>query len=359
MRRLTVLVVILAVAATATTACGTASKLDQDADVTLTGTVHDPDGKPLSNAKVVLVKEVDFGEAVFGLTFFAATLGTICLSDQAPAICSKARRATTSGDGTYSFTLKGRDTQSTVGTASTFHLSTGDPASGPSVSARFQIQRTAVEVPTLRLWAPQLQLAVGRTVRATWAQRDPGAPERVAFFNASNTGSNTGADVIWAAEGRSPINLDTRLLEDTRGTALVESDATDEQDGTSFRLTYRSARVDFTTTAVPPSRNAPCSPDPCLVTDGDLGPPSTAPPTRQEVTVDLARSSTPTLVVVRGCPGQCDVETSVDGLTFKVVGSGSDPFFTITPVLGTPVRYVRMKSVSDLNQLAEVSVWLA
>ena len=88
-------------------------------------------------------------------------------------------------------------------------------------------------------------------------------------------------------------------------------------------------------------------------------PPPTAPPARTEVTVDLTRSSNPTLVVVRGCPGQCDLETSVDGLAWKVVGSASDPFFTITPVLGTPVRFVKLKSISDLGRVAEVSIWVA
>ncbi|MGH9223768.1 MAG: hypothetical protein ACRD2W_08265 [Acidimicrobiales bacterium] len=357
MRRLNVLLLVLAVVATAATAC-TASKLDPDADVALTGTIHDPDGKPLAGAKVVLVKEVDFGEAVFGLTFLAATLGTICLSEQAPAVCSKARRATTDDQGSYTFTLKGRDTQGAVGTASTFHLSTGDPAGGPSVSARFQIQKD-VSVPTLRMWTPNLQLTTARTLRATWDQRDRSASERLVFRNSNTPSNSAGADVIWAAEGRSPFTVDPRVLEDAKGAAFVESDTSEDEDGTSFRLTYRSGRVEFATNAVPPSRNVPCSPDPCALTDGDLGPPPTAPPGRQETTVDLTRSSTPTLIVVRGCPAQCDVETSVDGLAWKVVGSGQDPFFTVTPILGTPVRFVKLKSVSDLNQVAEVSAWLA
>ena len=353
--RLTALALSLAVL-TAGAAC-TASKLDQDADVVLTGTVHDAEGQRLSNTPVVLLKEVDFGEAIFGLTFFAATLGTICLTDAAPAICSKARRATTDNDGNFRFQLKGRDTQGAVGTASTFHLSTGLPGPGaPSVSARFQIQRTDLTVPTLRIWDPRLELAGGRTVRATWPQLDPSNTERVVFYD----GSISSTDIVWAVDGRSPITLDPRILEDTRGTAVVESAGSDESDGTTFRITHQSRRVDYAGTAgPPPSRDVPCTPEPCPVTDGDLGPPPTAPPTRQEVTVDLTRSRNPTYVVVRGCPGQCDVETSVDGLAWKVVGSGSEPFFTITPVLGTPVRYVKLKSVTDLNRVAELSVWVA
>lgn len=354
MRRLTVLILTLAIVATAATACGGASKLDRDADVSLTGTINDPEGKPLAGARVVLVKDVDFGEAVLGLPFVAGTLGTICLADPAPAVCSKSERATTDGDGNYTFTLKGRDTQGLVGTASTFHLSTGAGGNQPSVSLRFQIQRTELEVPTLRLWAPALELTTGRTLRATWEQRDRSASERLVFSD-----SNTPSNIIWAAEGRSPLTLDPRILEDVKGTALVESDSNEEQDDTRFQITHRSARVDFATTAVPPSRDVPCLPEPCVLTDGDLGPPATAPPTRQETTVDLTRSITPTLVIVRGCPAQCDVETSVDGLSWKVVGSGQDPFFTVTPVLGTPVRFVKLKSNSDLNQMAEVSVWLA
>lgn len=337
-----------------TTGC-TASRLSQDATVTVAGTVDGPDGQPLSGATVVLVKEVDLGEVAFGFTAVLATLGTICLVDPPPAICSRARRATTAADGAYTFKLSGRDTQGSVGNASTFDLTAGTGDRGPSVSARFQVQRTNLAVPTLQLWAPKVDLSVNRTARGQWPRRDPSATERLAFHDAAG-------DIVWVADGPAPVSIDARILEDSQGTAVVESDATADSGGTTFRLTYQSAWVDYAGNAGPaPSRNAPCTPAPapapCAVTDGDLGPPTAAIPATQEVSVDLGRPRVPPFIAVRGCSQDCKVDTSVDGTTWTVVGSGTTAFFTVTPIVAPPVRFVRVRSTSDLSRLAEVSVW--
>jgi hypothetical protein len=73
--------------------------------------------------------------------------------------------------------------------------------------------------------------------------------------------------------------------------------------------------------------------------------------------VDLTKSTAISLIVVRGCPAVCDVESSVDGLAYKIVGTGDAPFQFVTPPQGPDIRYVRVRSVADLSRLAEVSVW--
>ncbi|MGH9280239.1 MAG: hypothetical protein ACRD12_19330 [Acidimicrobiales bacterium] len=333
----------------------TPSKVSRDGAVTVTGAVEDIDGKALPGAKVVLVKEADFGEVVLGATLFTGTLGTVCLVDSPPAICNKARTATTDGDGRYRFELKGSDTQGSVGNASTLYLSAGPPTGGASVSARFQAQRTEVQLPALRIWAPELKLSVARVARAEWADLEGARSERVVF-----TDGLTG-EITWIAEGRSPVAIDARILEDSKGSAAVEAATSEEADGTTYRITHRSAEVPFTGSTGPaPSRGSACTPSPssCPVTDGNFVPPSPPPPPASEVMIDLGVNRFPALINVRDCQTACNVETSLNRVDWTIVGSGDRQFFSITPVSGPPVHFVRITSTAtDLNRLAEVSVW--
>jgi hypothetical protein len=139
---------------------------------------------------------------------------------------------------------------------------------------------------------------------------------------------------------------------------VVESDSTVERDGTSFRVTHRSGAVDYGPVAgPPPSRGGTCRPDPCSATDGVLGPSAAPGPDTQEVTLELVPPRVPAFVVVHGCLADCKVETSVDGNPWTLVGSSTKPYLSITPLTGPPVRFVRVRSSTNLNQLAEVSVW--
>jgi hypothetical protein len=328
------------------------SKVDSNAAVTVSGTVQGADGKPLSGAQVVLVKEADLGEALVGLVAAASTAGVICLSSTPPTICARAHRITTGADGAYTFHLTGRDTQGLVGNASTFHLTAGVPDGGPSVSARFSIQKSDVALPELKLWAPKLELSNIRALRATWPALDPTATERVVFFD------GPGPEPVWVAEGKSPVALDPRVLEDVKGRAVVESDSTDENGGTTFRITHQSAGVDYGPLgAAPPSRGGSCTPTPCAATDGDLRAPSTPGPAGQEVVLELVPPQVPALIVVHNCAGDCKVETSITGNPWTLAGSSAKPYLAITPLTGPPVRFVRIRSSTNLSELAEVSIF--
>lgn len=348
MRALLVAILI----STACVAC-TASKVDSNAAVTVHGTVQGADGQPKGGAPVVLAKEADIGDALLGTFLIGATIGTICLADPPPTICARAKRTTTAADGTYSFHLTGKDTQGGVGQASSFQISTGVGSGGASVSARFQIQKTDLALPVMKLWEPTVQVTVNpRTARANWAPRETAADEQVVF-----TDPISGA-TVWAADGRGTATFDARVLEDAKGNAAVESTGNADAGGTSYRYTYRSAPVPFTgSTGPPPSRGFACSPQPCSLTDGKYGTPATLPASAQEAIVTLDKSRPVELIVVRGCPGDCQVETSIDAQSWKLVGSGKVPFFSITPPLGPDVYQIRVRSGSDVSRMAEISVW--
>lgn len=306
--------------------------------VTVRGTAQGADGQPVGGAVVVLMKEADAEAVPSGLG------ATGCLAASPPPRCTPAERATTAADGTYTFTLR-----SAKGV--TYELATGT-VEGPSVSTRFQVAGGAPRLPSLRLWSPKVELTVtaNRTARANWPSRGVGASDQVVYAHAGQT--------TWIAGGTPPVAIDTRVLEDDQGTAVVESTSTSEAGGDSFRITYRSGPAPYVGSAgPPPSRGLPCLPAPCVLTDGDLTTAASAGAPLHEVTVDLTRSTAIALIVVRGCPAACDVDTSVDGLTYKLVNSGDQPFQFVTPPRGPDVRYVRVKSVADLSRLTEVSVW--
>jgi hypothetical protein len=75
------------------------------------------------------------------------------------------------------------------------------------------------------------------------------------------------------------------------------------------------------------------------------------------VTLELVPPQVPALIVVHGCSGDCKVETSVTGNPWTLAGSSAKPYLAITPLSGPPVRFIRVRSSTNLVELAEVSVW--
>lgn len=357
----------------------TASRVARDADVVVSGTLLDPAGQAAKSVRVVLVKEIDVGDLLLGFGLVTASLGAACLLDDAPAVCGRARRATTGDDGRFDLRLKGRDVQGSVGNASTFQLTamlaaaTGE-ALGPTVVARFEVQTEQVALPPLRFWRPQVDVTASRArVGVEWppleAAAGPVDGYQVNFF------AGPRGQPVWTAHGRSPLSVDPRVLEDTAGTAAVDASASAPGPGTRVRVTYRSGQVNYRGGfGAPPSRGAACTAAaadvaasplaPCPFTDGDLG---TAPVVRvgeagippTEAVVDLARARSIALVVVRGCPGTCEVATSADQQAWPVAGTAMGQAFTVTPPAATSARYVRVRSTTglDLGRVTEISVW--
>lgn len=386
MRVLSAVTVVLLVLA----ACNQ-SQVDPEADVSIEGTVQRQDGTTVGDARVALMKEASAGDVFLGV----ASIGLVCLESEI-SVCGEQRVTTTAGDGSFAYDLKGSDVQGSFGGASIMELTTAlargsDELAGPGVNTRFQVQTEAVRVP-LRAWESPVEMTgAGGDVRVTWsdppgdvfpAEADLGDLTRRVVFRSGPR------ETVWEQSAPMPsLELDARVLEDTRGDVAVFSEVDDimvaPQDGTDVEVLLRSARYGYASPAgQPPSRGASCSvpgPDgqpvsqtPCTLTDGGFSEefrPATCPPSDEgcvepdhtRAVVDLGSPIDVDLVVVRGCSGTCSVEVSEDRATWQPVGASAGELGrrdviadAAEPVRG---RYVRVASDERVDTLREMSVW--
>jgi hypothetical protein len=355
--------------------CGFSS-VDPHSSVSISGRALDSAGKPLRNAHVLLVKQADIGEVIFGSILTVGTLSAICFAPDPPAICEKARTTTTDADGRYHFDVKGSDTQGSLGTEATLNVVFSGRSSKTSTTVSFSAKDNTVTVPDARLW--DLSAAVsgaGHGIRLSWRPlaRSAGAK---ASYSVQLYDSRNGS-VLWtqpASGGRAEV--DPRLLEDHRGAVAVSAGA--ELSGGSgtgaVRASYLSPRLPVTASAgAPPSRGRPCAAvvgtapkvvkfgSPCAATDGDLSGPArlTGGDTVTGVVVDLGHVQPVDLVVARGFSGQLLVETSTDGTTYRTVATGFGQAYAVRPQGRPSARYVRLRSPAGLDEslASELSVW--
>lgn len=357
--------------------CGFSS-VDPDSSVSISGRALDASGRPLANAPVLLMKQADLGEVVFGTILAVGTLSAICFAPDPPAICDKARTTTTDAEGRYHFEVKGSDTQGSLGTESTMNVVFSDRSAGASTTISFAAEDEAVTVPDARLW----DLRADATRRAgridvSWRPLPRAAGEK-ASYSAQLYDARTGA-ALWTEpvdDGRA--DLDPRLLEDRKGTVAVAAGAelSGGEGAGGARASYSSARLPIGPSAgAPPSRGRPCAPvtgtapevgrfrAPCPATDGELDAPSKltakgeAPVTG--VVVDLGRPRPIDLVVARGFSGQFLVETSTDGRSYLTVATGTGLAYAASPAGRPSARYVRLRSPAGLDEslASELSVW--
>ena len=293
---------------------------------------------------------------------------------EAPAICNKAVKARTDGDGRYEFEVKGEDTQGTLGNASTMNVVFSAGRGKTSTAVSFVADGEHVSLPDARLWNPKPQVRDSDDIRLSWSPlRGSGKVSYSALlYDAS------GSSAIWSqkASGDS-ATLDTRILEDRRGTAAVGATAKlDGADGADdVRANYLSARLPVRGTAGRPlSRGKACAPvsdvgpvttgcfGRCGVTDGKLDAPAQLGKGGVPVTgavVDLGSRRPIDLVVARGFSGQLLLEVSDDNHNYRLVATGSGTAVALEPNVATTARYVRLRSPSglDLSLGYEISVW--
>ncbi|MDQ6613660.1 MAG: hypothetical protein M3083_02580 [Actinomycetota bacterium] len=347
-----------------------ASTVAPSAPIHLSGSVADAAGHPVGGAPLLLFKEVDFGEALGGLTAAVATLGIACFLAHGPAVCARARKATSGPDGSFSYDLTGRDTQGSVGNADNFDLTAllpptpGSPARA-ATTVRFRVQKTTLVVPTLRAWGTPIQLTARPSgIQVSWTSLPSGygpAPSYAIDF-VDGASPRAVASVADAAPG---ATVDPRWLEDRSGTTEVDASNRVSGPGTDFVFTYRSQTAPFQGRSSPLSRRAACfgstgdqpaAPvNPCRLTDGDLFTPAGVP--GDAVYLDLARPAPVGLVVIRGGSGFGVVESSTDAKAWNPLGNATGTFSPLKAA--TTARYVRVRSTSGVNlgNLTEISVW--
>ncbi|MCW3815443.1 discoidin domain-containing protein [Micromonospora sp. DR5-3] len=379
----------------------TASKVPDDAEVTVSGRLTRADGAPAAGVSVVLYKEPDAAEVVGGVLATVTSLGLLCLA-RAVEVCKGARKAKTDSTGTYMFRLTGRDTQGTFGTASTMALSAqlpGETAGRPAVHARFKIQRTELAVPTLAFWEPA-DLAVRpdpSKVSVRWADRPTQQGRKSPQYTATAITDDEAGDVVWVAEGVRPGQaLDARAIGDLRGYLYVTATAEIEDNGTKYTTRQDSQRVRLVGALGPPrSRDEECAVAdqrgratplvPCSLTDGAYGQsyrhqgcqetgPSGAPPTPPAtrsaracrsntfLQVDLGARRPVAAVFAHGLSVSSPVviETSDDGTTWSPRAEARRVrFLKVTLPTGTSARYVRLSQQSgqEITELNELAVW--
>ena len=350
----------------------TASTLDSAAAVSVSGRLLRADGTPAAGVTVGLERAPDLGDLLVGTALVPLTLFTACLADPPPEVCRgrSVRRVATTPDGTYTFTLRGKDTQTFFGGAGTLSVSAEVPPrpgerAGAAVTAGFKVQTRDLRLHDLRLWEPQVTVGAGRI---GWDALTGTARYQVGVEDARG-------QPVWSFDGARPdVTFDPRILEDTAGSVAVSVREPTTAEGTTVTVVRRSARVAYRGTAgAPTSRGRPCTRgatqvSPCLLTDGDLASRLVPPPAAaaadtttvpvpatvpvESATIDLGRTTTVSLVVVRGC--QCQVDGSADGRTWTGLGQSSGST-AVVPARTAAARYVRV--TGSLADLREVSVW--
>ncbi|RNL61331.1 discoidin domain-containing protein [Nocardioides marmoriginsengisoli] len=351
------------------------STVDPDQSVRISGRALDAAGKPLAKTKVLLFKQADIGEVVFGSILAVGTLATICLVPDAPAICRKARTATTDADGRYAFDLKGSDTQGTLGTASTINVVFANRRSSTTVS--FIAKEGEVDLPDARLWNASPRVSQGGgDIRLSFAAL-PAAAGRKPTYSARLFEAK-GQSALWTqpVSGTSGT-VDARILEDQRGSVAAGADASlsGSSGAADVRGHYLSARIPVrATSGTPLSRGRRCAAvtgtapakdgafSRCGATDGNLDQPARLRGKGGVVTgavVDLGSVRPVDLVVARGFSGQVLVELSDDGRTYRTVATNSGFAVALDVPGGQRARYVRLRSPSGVDQSlsAELSVW--
>ena len=322
-----------------------------------------------------------------------SSVSLACVADHPPHACGRSHyrhSVRTALDGTFVFHLNGQDTQSALGLqASRIQVAVAIPAApgqagGPASSLSLQVQRTQLDLPPLRLWQSGTTVAPGGGgARIAWsalpAEYGPSPAYRVVFDDGAG-------GLVWDSgdlTGRTSYDVDAHVLEDTVGAVGVLATAEAAVPGSTVGLAFLGPRQRVKGTAgVPLSRDRPCTltiagavvtlmSSPCGLTDGRFDRPGLVVPSPRCTTVDcrqvsasaaidLGRTVSPTLIVVRGCPQACVVDTSADDVTWQPAGTTSAPNSIVPALPNRPARYVRVSGAANLiGALTEVSVWPA
>lgn len=349
---------LLLVAAVAMLGGCTASAVNPDAGITITGRALDGAGNPLPHAGVTLARS--------SLSAINNTCGLAILPDST-------RTATTDDSGHYQFALTGADTQA-GGNARCFEAASSAGDGGPASFADFPVQVDAVAVPDLQLWDAQLAATPGGGVtQFGWRPAPAALTGDLALDGQTLTlqGPDGPAWLVGVDKATGAASLPDELREDWAVKAQVVAHGAPRGSGVVFNLVARSAGVALAAGVQRPlSRGAPCSsPDtglasPCPFTDGLLG---TAVGGVGQVVVTLSAPAKPSRLVLRSATGGRDVtvESSGDGVSFTSVGSGNtgNGFAELSLSVPLPVRTFRVsfhvpgQTATSPSSLAELSLF--
>jgi hypothetical protein len=336
------------------------------ADAALTGTVVGPDGKPLGNVPISVIK-TNTGFRVGDALVATLTFGLACIAD--PATCQSGQHqvdsTSTQADGTFRATLpkaylKGYETNEDWVVQAGMPPAQGQ-VTGASSSFELEVDTAVQAAPPLPLWTAPPVLGLPDGVLSVTV------PPTEASGRMAPTADAVTADgkPVW----RFTRDADVRVFEDLPLRVLVtgRDDVTVQhsEGRTIYHEVVASPSVAYRGTQVPPSRGAACTLDQsaalgCPLTDGDLLT-GTSHDKGSIATVDLGKDSRIGLLLVRGSdPADAlTMEVSADGTSWHSLRTGplgGAPGVVATPRDGTSARYLRLSSTSS-GELREVSVW--
>jgi hypothetical protein len=384
MRTLSALVVVMLAAG----CLGPASQVDSNATLSVGGVAQRQSGVGDAAANVQLVRHPDALQAIGDLVTIVGSLGLACITGN-DSLCHPYAQATAAADGSYTFgPIRGADTQGSTGEALLFSTWLGGPppsapATAPAgVDADFYIQKTAVTVPTLRLWetAGSEDDASGAP-SFSWPSLESAIGSAADDYRLQITTAE--GQIIWSAStpgSSAEVGIDPRVTQDFAGNWAVWAHRKIPGDATDFDLTWYSPSLVYATQGrVPLSRGKDCwlqgpsgpvQQSPCPLTDGNLAtslqplpaaqcpagqscPPP--PPQNNWVYVDLGAATTVSALVLYdvsfGSSSFATVEGSADGTTWTPLAAPvSNQQYQLVTLSGT-ARYVRLRLLDATAQL--------
>lgn len=371
-----------ALAALVAVGCGPRSQIDAKSSVTLSGTVQIESGAPSPGTKVKLIRHPDLLQTI-GEAFVAiGSVGLACISGQLD-ICSSFEESNSGGDGSYSFALRGADTQGSGGQALTFTNFASCPGGSCAVASDFQIQRTNVPLPALRFWTEVGTVATDGNgdSQVTWPPLEAGVGGAAADGYRVSIVATDGA-VWWQQDAAraTTTTIDRRVTQDrdANWTVIASRKQAASNVDTDFSFSWYATQQPYPNRDLTPlSRAADCFTQradgmpqrlarPCPLTDGDPATkfaPATAPPCPSGQTcpmqpinnwmfVDIGFSHPMSLLVlydvaVNSATAMLLVETSDDMMSWTVQQTLKTQPYQTVPLTGS-ARFLRLR-LSDPN----------
>jgi hypothetical protein len=372
-------VVAVAAAAALAGCLGPPSQIDAKSSVTLSGIVQTESGAASPSANVKLIRHPDPLQAIGQIFVAVGSIGLACIAGQLD-ICSAFEESQSAGDGSYSFAMRGADTQGSTGQALTFTVFASCPGGNCAVASDFQIQRTKLTIPPLRFWTELGTLDNGAAnPRFAWPALEAslgGAPAD--GYRVSITG--VGGAVVWQqdAQKATSVAIDRRVTQDLEGQWIVVAQRKEPGNGTDFAFNWYSSQQPYPNqNLVPLSRAADCFTQgadgmpsrlarPCPVTDGNpttrfvpmqpppcpMGQTCQTPPLNNWILIDIGFSHPLSLLVlydlvVSNSTANMLVETSDDLMTWTLQQTLKAQPYQTTALTGQ-ARFLRVR-LSDPN----------
>ena len=212
---------------------------------------------------MLLLKQADIGEVIFGTILAIGTLSTICLVPDAPAICDQARIATADADGRYEFDLEGlrHPGHARHGVDPHGHLlRSAQPRAARRSASPPRTPRSRSRTPDCGGPSPGCRAAPARSASRGRPYRPrPAATRRTRRRCTTPKGQLP----LWSQPASGgETSIDSRILEDrpARSRSPPSTDLSGGSGAGDLRASFLSARLPVDATAgAPPSRGRPCA----------------------------------------------------------------------------------------------------